>query len=125
MKTFVVCLAVLLVIGCKKDQVGPEKILGKWEEFYVGNGEYRPPIDPPIGYREFRTDSVLIDYNYPDKSSIQKKYWIDSQLHIAIRRADGFLLQFDYEYSFEADTLKLTWVNANPVSAVSKYRRIN
>jgi hypothetical protein len=124
-KAFVAFLVVLLAVGCKKDQVGPEKILGKWDEFYVGNGEYRPPIDPPIAYREFRADSVLIDHNYADNSSIQKKYWIDSQLHIAIRRADGFLLQFDYEYSFEADTLKLVWVNANPVSAVSKYRRIN
>jgi hypothetical protein len=124
-KASVALLVVLLAVGCKKDQVGPEKILGKWEEFYVGNGEYRPPIDPPIGYREFQADSVLIDYNYSDKSSIKKKYWIDSQLHVAVRRVDGFLLQFDYEYSFEADTLKLTWVNANPVSAVSKYRRIN
>lgn len=126
MRKLLLILLVLLGTGCKKDRIDPrEKILGRWEEFYVGNGEHRPPIDPPIAYREFLPDSVVIDHNYVDNTTLKRKYWIDSQLHIGIRRSDGYVFSLDYEYRFDGDTLRLDWVNVNPIFSVVKFRRVN
>ncbi len=51
-------LITLVFIGCKQEErpllPTSQRILGKWETFYVGNGEYRPPIMNPSGYQEFR-----------------------------------------------------------------------
>jgi len=54
LKILIALLLTLLLAGCKKEEVDPrEAILGKWEIFYHGNGEYQPPIKDPTGYREF------------------------------------------------------------------------
>lgn len=83
MKTLTIFLFILLcTTSCKKDDIEPnQQILGKWEVFYLGNGEYRPPIQNPTGYQHFLPDSVLLEYDYATKIAYTKKYWIDSLLH--------------------------------------------
>ncbi|MCE7059282.1 hypothetical protein [Dyadobacter sp. CY343] len=116
MKQLIAFALILFLAGCKKDKIDPHQaILGKWEEFYVGNGEYQPPIDPPTGYIEFMEDSVLLTHNYSPKSTMKHKYWIDSFLHIGSAY---------FSYEFQADTLKLNIEYATSILSVSKYKRI-
>ncbi|CAG5072998.1 hypothetical protein DYBT9623_04529 [Dyadobacter sp. CECT 9623] len=126
MRQLIAFALILCLAGCKKDKIDPHQaILGKWDEFYLGNGEYRPPIKNPSAYWHFLPDSVLLEYEYATKKTWHKKYWIDTLLHIGIPRGDGYLLRFDYECRFEADTLRLYWVNASPQFSVSKWKRIH
>ena len=116
---------ILLIAGCKKEKVDPkQQILGKWEEFYLGNGEYRPPIEDPLGYWHFLPDSVLHEYEYSTKKTLVKKYWVDSLLHVGIRREDGFWLTLQYSTKFYADTMELHVEHASAIFYVSKWKRI-
>lgn len=129
MKLVMLIFSGLLFYSCKQVELPPlspqQQILGKWEIFYLGNGEYRPPITNPSGYREFLADSVLLEYDYATKTTYKRKYWIDSLLHMGSFRQDGFLLKFDYKYTFHKDELELNLVNYSAIFSVSKYKRIN
>jgi len=126
MKISIIIFLILLLIGCKKDEIDPhQQILGKWEIFYLGNGEYREPIKNPTAYMELLPDSVLLAYNYDTGTTLRSKYWIDTQFHMGFYREDGVLISFDYKYQFDKDTLTLEAVNVNAIFHVSKYKRIN
>ncbi|KAA6438060.1 hypothetical protein FEM33_18790 [Dyadobacter flavalbus] len=117
---------VLFVAGCKNDEIDPRQaILGKWEEFYLGNGEYRPPIVKPLASRQFLPDSILLEYVYATKQTYTRKYWIDTLLNIGTLREDGYLLRFYYTPKFYADTMELQAENSTPIFSVSKWKRIN
>lgn len=128
MKYLVASLLIALLSGCKQETITldpQQQILGKWETFYVGNGEYRPPIKNPSGYREYLPDSVVLEYDYASKTTYKRKYWIDTLLHLGSFRQDGFLLKFDYQYRFQKDTLELNLVNYSAIFHVSKHKRTN
>ena len=126
MKAITAIVALMLMMGCKKSGIdSAQQILGKWEIFYLGNGEFQPAITSPSGYRQFMADSMLIEYDYATKTARTKKYWMDAQLHIGTLRPDGYLLKSDYSYKFYADTLELSVENATAIFAVSKHKRIN
>ncbi|MBC8151646.1 MAG: hypothetical protein H7Z72_01915 [Bacteroidetes bacterium] len=129
MKSVILLLSGLLLYSCKQVDMPPlspqQQILGKWQNVYLGNGEYRPPVKDPSGYREFLADSVLLEYDYASKTTYRRKYWIDSLLHLGSLRQDGFLLRFDYKYRFHKDELELTLVNFSAINHVSKHKRIN
>lgn len=119
---------VLLLAGCKPVEIAidpHQQILGKWETFYVGNGEYRPPITNPSGYQEFLPDSVLLEYDYAQKSTYRRKYWIDTLLHMGSRREDGVWITFDFDCQFDKDTMRLERRNIWPIFSISKHKRIN
>jgi hypothetical protein len=68
MKLLLAFVVIFLLAGCKKDEINAHQaILGKWENFYVGNGEYRPPIEDPLAYWHFLPDSLLLEYEYSTK----------------------------------------------------------
>ncbi|WP_148289431.1 hypothetical protein [Fibrella aestuarina] len=117
-----------MLSGCKQEAMPldpRQQILGKWETFYVGNGEYRPPIANPTGYQEFLPDSVLLEYTYADKTTYRRKYWIDSLLHMGSMREDGVWIMFDYDLQFNKDTMRLERKNIFSIFGVSKHKRIN
>lgn len=128
MNYVVASLLIALLSGCKQE-AGPldprQQLLGKWETFYLGNGEYRPPITRPSGYREFLPDSVLLEYDYGTKTTYKRKYWIDTLLHTGSFRADGVLITFDFDLQFNKDTMRLERRNILAIFSVSKYKRIN
>ncbi|MCF2490772.1 hypothetical protein [Dyadobacter sp. CY347] len=133
-KTFIyltqikISLALVLILlnaGCKKDKVDPkQQILGKWEEFYLGNGEYQPPIVNPPASWHFLPDSVLLEYEYATKRTIKRKYWIDTLLNIGTTYNDGYQLRFYYTAKFYADTMELQAENSSPIFSISKWKRI-
>lgn len=126
MKLLLTFVFIFLLAGCKKDEIDPrEAILGKWENFYVGNGEYRPPIEDSLGYWHFLPDSVLLEYDYSTKKTLEKKYWIDSLLHVGIQRENGFWLTLQYSTKFYADTMELHVEHASAIFYVSKWKHIN
>ncbi|MDI9877381.1 hypothetical protein [Flectobacillus rivi] len=125
-KTSIIFLLFIYVLSpaCKEEEISPKEIiLGKWEEIYLGNGEERPLL-VPSGYRQFLSDSVLIEYDYATKKSFVKKYWIDSLLHIGTQRQDGFWLIFDYKYQFYDDNLRLETNNFSTIFNVSISKKI-
>jgi len=125
MKTLISLLLIFLLAGCKKEEINPrEAILGKWEIFYLGNGEYQPPIKNPSGYREFLPDSVLLEYDYATKTTYKRKYWIDSLLHFGSLREDGVWLTFDFECQFKGDTMSLERKNIFATFYISRHKRI-
>ncbi len=128
-KQLITLITLVLLVGCKQVEMPPlppqQQILGKWETFYLGNGEYRPPIAKPSGYQEFLPDSVLLEYDYASKTTYKRKYWIDTLLHMGSLRQDGFLLKFDYKYRFHKDELELKLLNVSAIFNVSKHKRIN
>ena len=126
MKILTTLVLIFLFAGCKNDEIDPrQQILGKWEIFYLGNGEYRPPITSPSAYSEFLPDSVLLEYDYATKSTYKRKYWIDTLLHMGSLREDGAWLTFDYECQFDGDTMQLRSKNIFAIFYVSKHKRIN
>lgn len=126
MKTYVILLLLFSLLGCKSKEIDPrQQILGKWEMISTGNGENMNPIENPLGYREFREDSVLFEYIYDTKRTFTKKYWVDSLLHIGIVRQDGFMIVFDYKYRFYEDKMRWEVMNATAIFYDSIYRRID
>lgn len=117
---------IVLIAGCKKDEIDPRQaILGKWEPFYLGNGEYQPPVAKPGAYWHFLPDSVLIEYEYATQKTFTKKYWIDTLLNVAATYDDGYQLRFYYTPKFYEDTMELRMENASPIFSTSKWKRIN
>ena len=128
MKRLLATLLIALLSGCKQETVTldpRQQILGKWEIFYLGNGEYRPPDTNPSGYSEFLPDSVLLEYDYATKTTYKRKYWIDTLLHKGSLRGDGVWLTFDFGLQFNKDTMRLERKNVNAIFFVSKYKRTN
>lgn len=122
MKLLVVFMLVVFVSGCKKHELDPQHaILGKWEPFYLGNGEYRPPVDKPGAYWHFLPDSVLLEYEYATQRTITKKYWIDTLLNIG---TPGGYRSY-YTSKFYGDTMELHIENSSAIFYVSKWQRIN
>jgi len=125
MKILIALLLAVVSAGCKKAEIDPrEAILGKWEIFYHGNGEYQPPIKNPGAYSEFLPDSVLLEYDYATKTTYRRKYWIDSLLHFGSLRGDGVWLTFDFECQFNGDTMRLERKNIFAIFYISKHKRI-
>lgn len=122
-------LVMVFFFGCKQEERLPQslqqQILGKWETFYLGNGEDRPPITNPSGYQEFLPDSVLLEYTYASKTTYRRKYWIDSLLHMGSLRGDGVWLTFDFDCQIDRDIMRLERKNVNAIFSVSKHKRIN
>lgn len=126
MKAIVTFVIAVLLFGCDKDEVGPhEQILGKWEGFYLGNGEYQPPVEKPGAYWHFLPDSVLLEYEYATQKTFTKKYWIDTLLNVAATYDDGYQLRFYYTPKFYGDTMELRMENASPIFSISKWKRID
>lgn len=122
MKTIKTCLLAVALVACDRTSVKPEQqILGKWEEFYIGNGEYRPPIANPLASWHFLPDSVLLEYEYATKKTTERKYWIDTLLNIG---TPGGYKSF-YTAKFYADTMELRHENRTAIFYVSKWKRIN
>ena len=113
-------LLILLISGCKKDDIDPQQaIIGKWEDFYSGNGEYRPPYNSS-GYWQFLPDSILLEYDYTTKKTFIYQYWIDTLLNVGIAgKATSY-----YTPKFYADTMELTVENRTAINYVSKWKRI-
>jgi hypothetical protein len=125
MKSIITLFIAVLLVGCGKDEVNPrQEILGKWEPFYLGNGEYQPPNEKPGGYWHFLPDSVLIEYEYATQRAMKKKYWIDTLLNIAATYDDGYQLRFYYTPQFYADTMELRIENSSAIFYISKWRRL-
>ena len=128
MKYILATLLIAFLSSCKQEAINTDprkQILGKWEIFYLGNGEYRPQITNPSCYQEFLPDSVLLEYDYSKKTTYRRKYWIDSLLHMGSLRPDGIWLTFDYGLQFNKDTMRLEKKNVLAIFHVSKYKRTN
>ncbi|MCE7063398.1 MULTISPECIES: hypothetical protein [Dyadobacter] len=126
MKTIATLLIAITLVACEKKDVNPEQqILGKWEEFYLGNGEYQPHIVNPPASWHFLPDSVLLEYEYATKRTIKRKYWIDTLLNIGTTYNDGNQLRFYYTPKFYADTMELRAEKSSPIFSISKWKRIN
>ena len=86
-------------------------ILGKWEETAYGNfPNDMYPVENPLGYTEYLTDSVVKSYTYSTGKISFGIYWIDSQLYIGSKSPEGeFSLAYDAEYEFSNNnnTLRL------------------
>lgn len=121
-KLSVAFVLIALTGGCNKDEINPQQaILGKWENFYSGNGEYRPPHDKPGGYWNFLTDSVLVEYDLTTNRTNTRKYWIDTLLNIG---SPGGSISY-YTVKFYADTMELNIENRTAINYVSKWKRVN
>lgn len=121
-KLSVAFVLIALTGGCNKDEINPQQaILGKWENFYSGNGEYRPPHDKPGGYWNFLTDSVLVEYDLTTNRTNTRKYWIDTLLNIG---TPGGSISY-YTVKFYADTMELNIENRTAINYVSKWKRVN
>ncbi|MGN7886209.1 hypothetical protein ACN9ML_01945 [Dyadobacter endophyticus] len=121
-KLSVAFVLIALTGGCNKDEINPQQaILGKWENFYSGNGEYRPPYDKPGGYWNFLTDSVLVEYDLTTNRTNTRKYWIDTLLNIG---TPGGSISY-YTVKFYADTMELNIENRTAINYVSKWKRVN
>jgi hypothetical protein len=126
MKLLLAFAFIVLLAGCKKNEIDPRQaILGKWEEFYVGNGEYQPPIVNPLASWQFLPDSVLLEYEYATKKTIKRKYWIDTLLNVGTTYNDGYQVRYYYTPKFYGDTMELRAENSSPIFSISKWKRIN
>ena len=126
MKPFAIAFLLFSLLGCKNKEIDPrQRIVGKWETIYIGNGENMHPIENPPAYRNFLEDSILIEYEYATKKTTTRKYWVDSLLHIGTQRQDGFWITFDYKYWFYDDKMRWEVVNANAIFYDSIHKRIN
>ncbi|MCF2489190.1 hypothetical protein [Dyadobacter sp. CY347] len=113
-------LLILFMSGCKEDEIDRQQvILGKWENFYSGNGEYQPPYKSN-GYWYFLPDSVLLEFDYATKQTRTSKYWIDTLLNVGIPGGDRSY----YTPKFYADTMELTIENRTAINYISKWKRI-
>lgn len=121
-------------IGCDEDQYTPvvtdpnKAILGKWEITHLGQGI----VEDPIAYDEYLADSVLLVYNYQEKTFWKYRYWFADSLlfksstNIAYDGAeyDTIVTTFPYRYEFlEADKLKLEF-QYPAIFRTSIYKRI-
>ncbi|OFY61466.1 MAG: hypothetical protein A2Y71_06410 [Bacteroidetes bacterium RBG_13_42_15] len=89
--------------SCEKtaNETDPVKIIiGKWETIEMGNWPNMEPVEP-IGYREFLSDSVLIEYSYQTQEFKYKKYWIDSLLYECFLLENLSTCTLVRRYSFE------------------------
>lgn len=126
MKIILNLVLMLSVVACKTNEVDPnQQILGKWEEFYLGNGEDRPHIKEPSASWHFLPDSVLLEFEYSTGQTHVRKYWIDSILNIGTQYSDGSEVRFYYTPKFYADTMELKAENISAIFSVSKWKRIN
>lgn len=128
MKRLFTTILITFFFGCKQEAISldpRQQILGKWEIFYLGNGEERPPITNPSGYQEFLSDSVLLEYDYARKTIYKRKYWIDSLLRMGSLRGDGVWLTLNYDLQLNKDIMRLEQKNVSAIFRVSKYKRIN
>ena len=122
-------LAFTLNAGCKKEEYNPpsdpaKAILGKWEMIAMGN---LPTLEPyqDTGYTEYLSDSLIRVYTYSTKEYkyLKEKYWIDSLLHLGIRRGDGVLVSTNYKFKFYGEKLQLDF-NGSAIWVTSQYKRV-
>ncbi len=132
-----ILLATMLLIACKKEPIEPDPtklILGKWEPIASGIGDNMTTIESPDGYAEYRTDSVLLYFNYEQNQfTSQSKYWFaDTLLYISTYYQipdypnGGLTVITLRSYVFEKNN-RLTTINVTPFSLPIKiiYKRIN
>lgn len=129
-KLFSVALFLLFIgAGCEKENIEPDPakaILGKWEVIEDSFG----PVSYPGGYKEFKPDSVLINYNSSGDTTYSKYWFVDSLLyksHVYIDQITGDTILVDvqtYKYEFlTSNKLKLVW-NVYAINPVHIYKRI-
>jgi hypothetical protein len=127
------CLSIILfvLVDCKKEKSDPfetakKSIVGKWEIIEIGNWPNMDTIISATGYKEYLPDGVLKEYEYETGNIFNKKYQVDSLLHIIITREDGFELIFDYNYEFFENNNKLRLdIQAFAIFTTSIYKRID
>lgn len=119
MGKFVAFILVFVTVTCRQAEmvISPQMaVLGKWEEFQLGNGDDLRPIERPLGYQEYKSDSVLLTHEYSTaKNFYGKYYWKDSVLYRG---------SFGYKCQFYDDKMRLDLVTGNAIFYTSVYRRI-
>lgn len=133
-----ILLATMLLLACKKEPIeaDPAKlILGKWEPIASGIGDNMSAIENPSGYSEYRTDSVLLFFNYEQNHyTMQSKYWFADTLlytsayyQIPDHPNGGITIEDLLLYNFENRNTKLVITDVTPFRLPIKviYKRIN
>jgi hypothetical protein len=118
----------IIIFSCKKEdkEIDPAKaILGKWVLIEMGNWPIMDPITEPNGYKEYLTDSILLEYEYKTGNIFVKKYWVDSLLHVSVSNGGSPQLLFEYKYEFYDNKLRLDVTNFYMLYSSSIYKRIN
>ena len=122
-------LILMWIAACEKikNQTDPNKIiLGKWETIEMGNWPDMEAVEP-IGYREFLSDSTLIEYNYKSQEYKHKKYWIDSLLNECIYDQDEHRYfntgRFKYEFFHKNNKMRLD-LKGMPIIKTFIFKRI-
>ncbi len=118
-----ILLVTLIEAGCEKENIEPnpaKAILGKWEVIEDTFG----PVSYPGGHKEFKPDSVLINYNSSGDTTYSKYWFVDSLLyksHVYIDQITGDTILVDvqtYKYEFlTSNKLKLVWNVYPPAGA--------
>jgi hypothetical protein len=127
----IIFITVLFAVsGCDREKTDPfdsakRAILGKWEIIELGNWPNMNTIISPTSYKEYLPDGVLKEYEYETGNIFNKKYRVDSLLHIIIAREDGFELVLDYNYEFFENNNKLRLdIQAFGIFNTSLYKRL-
>lgn len=102
-KILILIVFLLINIGCEEEkiEIDPTKaILGKWETIEIGTFNNMYPKEAN-GYIEYKQDSVTHFFDYERQEFIfQRKYWIDSLLHISQFIDDNIEIVESYEFEF-------------------------
>lgn len=127
----IITLILFTTTSCEIGNTDPfesskKAILGKWEIIELGNWPNMNTIISPTSYKEYLPDGVLKEYEYETGNIFNKKYRVDSLLHIIITREDGFELVLDYNYEFFENNNKLRLdIQALGIFNTSIYKRLN